>query len=847
MSTSNTARPTGADRARRTVNLWQRAVDVTRNPTTYSYKNIDYERQIRVLKIYKGGRDDRLEGCLLPRSLVPTKGTAQDEPPIQYTALSYYWGTDAASNKIYLYNDDTAQATITSNIKARGALDLLKSISFLYIQNNLNAALRQLRSEEDEIYVWTDAVCIHQKDVEEKTIQVSLMHEVYAQAEDVCIWFGDTYGEDEIQENEQTFAYLGSILDLKALDDHVERLKVREPLDMKLCKNVVKLMESDWFKRRWIIQELALATNAYVRRGTCIMRWTDFADSIAFFMTKVQYIRDAYEPGNTYSRSLNSDDNSMRNLEAGALGANLLIEVNSNLFRKSKEGQIQQRLLSLEQLVSALLLPFQATDPKDTIFAVLQIAKDTTSCSRALMGRNEGKMIVAAIFQLSVIVAVLAIFMANFDVIELDSESTFFLSHSNRSLLRRILKSLLPPRGPSPIRDSNNEASLALKALWVLRLSLLSLFIFMVCKFQSVVNFVDRVLLNPVVRRFRGQNPTISDKRLEPNYQKRLIDVYGDFIEHSVETSNSLDILCRHWAPRQNSTVATEDDIKEAEKIPSWILDINDGGAFFRHEGKSAMRANADCLVGDSYGRRWYSASGTLSPVYNFRKRAVAPDRPKKRPRHNVIYAEASEKGRKLPQRFNGTLDVDGFQLGSIEETTEIAGGVLSKKALRILGWSDQTKPSSEGDIDQLWRTMVANRGPGGSNPPNWYRRVCISCLEWFQNQGVADFSTVELKRLGDTPRQKVKFLDRVHQVVWNRKCFRTVNKHGKHFVGLAPPGAEAGDLICILFGCSVPVVLKRTEKTFKFVGECYVHGMMDGEAVDPTFKRSKTQTFRLS
>ena len=47
----------------------------------------------------------------------------------------------------------------------------------------------------------------------------------------------------------------------------------------------------------------------------------------------------------------------------------------------------------------------------------------------------------------------------------------------------------------------------------------------------------------------------------------------------------------------------------------------------------------------------------------------------------------------------------------------------------------------------------------------------------------------------------------------------------------------QKGDLVCVLFGCSVPVVLRETKKSyevcFKIIGECYVHGLMDGEGIE--------------
>jgi hypothetical protein len=53
-------------------------------------------------------------------------------------------------------------------------------------------------------------------------------------------------------------------------------------------------------------------------------------------------------------------------------------------------------------------------------------------------------------------------------------------------------------------------------------------------------------------------------------------------------------------------------------------------------------------------------------------------------------------------------------------------------------------------------------------------------------------------------------FLKRVQAVIWNRRMMRTRNSR----LGLAPKGAQEGDLICIVYGCSVPVVLRKIEKS---------------------------------
>ncbi|RFU23924.1 hypothetical protein B7463_g12414, partial [Scytalidium lignicola] len=61
----------------------------------------------------------------------------------------------------------------------------------------------------------------------------------------------------------------------------------------------------------------------------------------------------------------------------------------------------------------------------------------------------------------------------------------------------------------------------------------------------------------------------------------------------------------------------------------------------------------------------------------------------------------------------------------------------------------------------------------------------------------------------------------------------RNLSITSKGYIGAVPQEAQKGDLICILFGCSVPVVLRSGDNdTYKLIGECYLHGFMDGEGI---------------
>lgn len=59
-------------------------------------------------------------------------------------------------------------------------------------------------------------------------------------------------------------------------------------------------------------------------------------------------------------------------------------------------------------------------------------------------------------------------------------------------------------------------------------------------------------------------------------------------------------------------------------------------------------------------------------------------------------------------------------------------------------------------------------------------------------------------------------------------------------YIGLAPETPEVGDLVSIFLGADVPFAVRKVSSEanekgsdmFRFISECYVHGMMSGEAM---------------
>ena len=87
----------------------------------------------------------------------------EDNP--QYDALSYMWGDPSVTRQIYLDHDHAVPITVS-----------LKNV------------LRHLRLRNKVRRLWVDAVCINQRDIKERGVQVGLMKEIYSRARTVRVW-----------------------------------------------------------------------------------------------------------------------------------------------------------------------------------------------------------------------------------------------------------------------------------------------------------------------------------------------------------------------------------------------------------------------------------------------------------------------------------------------------------------------------------------------------------------------------------------------------------------------------------------------------------------------------------
>ncbi|ETS86291.1 hypothetical protein PFICI_00119 [Pestalotiopsis fici W106-1] len=130
---------------------------------------------------------------------------------------------------------------------------------------NLAAALRQLRSLHDspqklpyrsaETYLWIDAICINQADIEEKNYQVPLMADIYSAAARVLVWLGPG--------DQGTDRFMDWLLSSwrpapGSSSERREAYVLNQPASSDLYWLSLSIFLRQWFSRIWIVQEAVL-------------------------------------------------------------------------------------------------------------------------------------------------------------------------------------------------------------------------------------------------------------------------------------------------------------------------------------------------------------------------------------------------------------------------------------------------------------------------------------------------------------------------------------------------------------------------------------------------------------
>jgi len=232
----------------------------------YEYRPLDRSRQeIRLLTIEPGSGSDMVR-CTLKHAFLDTT------PPPHYETTSYVCGDPAIKSTIILHGHET-QAMATSE-----------------------TVLRRMRLRDRARTVWIDSICIDQNDTDERGHQVGMMYQVYTKTRRNLIWLGP--GDDTLAESIEAMETILREVAIETRDfaDFDELVIDRESGAARFSNtplsnpedylDFLRLLESPWFSRLWIVQEASLAPSSECHYGEFIVPLTGILRSARWLYYK---------------------------------------------------------------------------------------------------------------------------------------------------------------------------------------------------------------------------------------------------------------------------------------------------------------------------------------------------------------------------------------------------------------------------------------------------------------------------------------------------------------------------------------------------------------------------------
>ncbi len=306
--------------------------------TPFRHSPLKHTSDIRIVHLLPGTGEGPI-CCIIE--------TAGGDNPAGYSALSYTWG------------DTSATAAITLNGQP------------FTVTENLLSALRHLRNPDNAISLWIDAICINQNDLSERSWQVRRMKSIYENAARVICWLGSDADESDLAMAkllEITRAIKMQLSAGKGIMDAIQIVidtRMRSILApsqaeaQSLWDALSHLFARPWWYRIWIVQEATTSVETIIMcGGTWITR-----DAAFFSITAILKYLDL--PENSELLLASPFTNAIR----------------LNMFRDDRaDGGSKMKLLNLLQE----LRRYEATDPRDKVYAVAALANDGGADSQQL-------------------------------------------------------------------------------------------------------------------------------------------------------------------------------------------------------------------------------------------------------------------------------------------------------------------------------------------------------------------------------------------------------------------------------------------------------------------------------
>ena len=364
---------------------------------TYHYNPLE-DNEIRLLTLHAGNREARVR-CTLRHAQLPPEAQSSASLPHKNGLVSGFSGDKDESRAEVIY-DAVSYCWGNQNDRATISLDG----SDFDVGRNLESALRHLRLSSIDRILWIDAICINQCDFEERGQQVLRMGKIYERALTVRVWLGPEEARSDEAMRWMADSPRGRLFDTatdmtipeKIVDGPTSRSQVPSvesahfngfTSNAQMIGAVCQLMYRPWFSRRWVIQEIAFAFQAVVHCGYMSVHWRQFAEAIRSLPRIWKHQAELHGASwisrtrpRSFFGSQTSTDSSGYWGDPEAQSATRLLFASENVFggMLNDSGSRTTRLCDLQTLVEEFA-SFGVSDPCDTVYALLPLAKDSHS------------------------------------------------------------------------------------------------------------------------------------------------------------------------------------------------------------------------------------------------------------------------------------------------------------------------------------------------------------------------------------------------------------------------------------------------------------------------------------
>lgn len=261
------------------------------------------------------------------------------------------------------------------------------------VRANCYEVLRQARSFGQEGFYWVDAICINQKDIPEKSAQVSLMDEIFERAEGVLACVGPRANESEMLMQKLGALGHSSWVSGQTWPDLAFGIRGywwiirQDPHNLRaISKALASFLRRPCFQRLWILQELFRKQS---RTTLCcgtdrapfkalftlrhIMLCCAIPSDLAGSMLTAEYIKVILD--NFLGQHFGAIDPQFHQYESPSQAASFALDISFAGRRRSLQEQGYTNLAGENGLkeVIAMAATCECEDPRDRAFGTLAL------------------------------------------------------------------------------------------------------------------------------------------------------------------------------------------------------------------------------------------------------------------------------------------------------------------------------------------------------------------------------------------------------------------------------------------------------------------------------------------